>query len=393
MHKHSFEDKPILVFWETTKACLLACKHCRAKAITTPLPGELSTEEGYKLIDMVAAFGSPPPLLVLTGGDPLMRKDIWDLISYAKSKGLRVAVAPAVTKLLNETTVSRMAEEGVNAISISLDSGVPEVHDGIRGVKGTWEQTVKAIRLIIDYGIRVQVNTLISRETIPTLPETIKLLLDLEVPVMEAFYIVPVGRASMEMMPSPREFEDVSHYLVEVTRYGLIIRTTEGPMFRRAAIQRRTLVKEGYNPDEVLELGPLYKALMEKTKRILGEPGDKYHVSTAGTRDGKGIIFVAYDGGVSPSGFMPYSLGSIREKSLVDIYRNHPLLKEIRAARFHGRCGVCEFRDICGGSRARAFNVYGDPLAEDPACPYTPRSFLNLARRLGLDVSREPLVV
>ncbi len=389
MRGFDFNLKPVLVFWEATKACLLVCKHCRAKAIREPLPGELSTEEAMKLIDMVAGFGGPPyPILVFTGGDPLMRRDIWELIAYAKERGLRVGLAPAVTRLLDEKAISRIAELGVDAVSISIDSGVPDVHDGLRGVKGTWERSVWAVKTLMDYGVRVQVNTLVCRETIPTLPETVKLLVDLGVRVMEAFYVVPVGRADLSMMPSPEVFEDVSHFLVEATRYGLTIRTTEGPMFRRVAVERTTLHGAGYDPDELLKPGKLYHELVAKLRRLLGEPGDRYHTHTMGTRDGKGIIFVAYNGDVSPSGFMPYPLGNVRRESLVDIYREHPLLKEIREARFHGRCGRCEFRDLCGGSRARAYTVYGDPLAEDPACPYKPGTFTRLLDELGLKPPR-----
>ncbi len=386
------ESKPLLVFWETTKSCLLACRHCRAEAITRPLPGELTTEEGYKLIDDVASFGKPSPILVFTGGDPLMRRDIWDLVSYATRRGIRVAMAPAVTKLLDEEAAENMKRYGVRAVSISLDSGVPEIHDGIRGIRGTWRRTVEAIKMLLSKGIRVQVNMLVSRDTAETIPETIKLILDLGVPVLEAFYIVPVGRAAEEMMLSPQEFEDVSHLLYEASKYGLVVRTTEGPMFRRVSLERMTLERNGYNPDEVLRTGPLYAKLIEKMRRILGEPVGEARASTTGTRDGKGIIFVAYNGDVYPSGFMPYSLGNVKEDSLVRIYREHPLLKRIRRAEFHGRCGACEFRDICGGSRARAYMVTGDPLGEDPACPYRPGEFTETARRLGIDTENLPIL-
>lgn len=386
------ESKPLLVFWETTKACMLACKHCRAEAITRPLPGELTTEEGMKLIDDVAGFGKPSPILVFTGGDPLMRRDIWDLVKYASSKGIRVAMAPAVTSLLDEEAAENMKRYGVRAVSISLDSGVPEVHDGIRGIKGTWEKTVEAIKMLLGKGIRVQVNMLVSRDTAETIPETIKLILDLGVPVLEAFYIVPVGRAAEEMMLSPSEFEDVSHLLYEASKYGLVVRTTEGPMFRRVSIERMALEQHGINPDEALKPGELYRRLRRKMVSLLGEPEGAARASTTGTRDGKGIIFVAYNGDVYPSGFMPYSLGNVKKESLVDIYRGHPLLKKIRRAEFHGRCGACEFRDVCGGSRARAYMVTGDPLGEDPACPYQPGSFTRLAESLGIDTSKLPIL-
>lgn len=384
-----FNKRPLLVFWEATKACMLACRHCRAEAIRRALPGELATEEGLDLIDQVAEFGvSPPPILVFTGGDPLMRRDLWQLLEYAKSKGLRVALAPAVTPALTEDVIAKIADAGVDAVSVSLDSGVAEVHDSIRGVKGTWERSIWAIREFIDYGVRVQVNTLVSRDTVETLPETVKLLVDLGVSVLEAFYIVPVGRAAQEMMLSPQEFEDVGHLLYQASKYGLVVRTTEGPSFRRISLTRMLLEKRGYDAEKLLGVGPLYRSLREKLEKLLGPPKGSPRISTVGTRDGKGIIFVAYNGDVSPSGFMPYRLGNVRRESLVKIYRENPLLKKIRAAEFRGRCGVCEFRDICGGSRARAYMVYGDPLAEDPACPYKPGTFTQLAEKLGIDIGK-----
>ncbi len=385
-----YDEKPLLVFWETTKACLLACKHCRARAIREPLPGELTTEEGKRLIEMVAEFGKPYPILIFTGGDPLMRRDIWELIGYAKSLGLRVGLAPSVTPLLNDENIKRIKEVGVDAVSISLDAPVPEVHDSIRGYPGIWKRTVEVIRRFVEEGVRVQVNTVVMRDTVEHLADMVPLLLELGVNTWEVFYLVPVGRAQMGQMLTPQEFEDVSHFLYEASKYGILVRTTEGPMFRRVSWVRRALEEKGLDPDEVLKPGPLYKRLVSRLRERLGEPRGKPLAQTVGTRDGKGIIFIGYDGRVYPSGFMEYHIGNIREKSLVELYRNHPLLKKIRAAEFKGRCGVCEFRDICGGSRARAYHVTGDPLGEDPACPYQPGEYTRLAEKLGLPL-RPPL--
>ncbi len=385
-----YDEKPLLVFWETTKACLLACKHCRAKAIREPLPGELTTEEGKRLIEMVAEFGKPYPILIFTGGDPLMRRDIWELIAYAKSLGLRVGLAPSVTPLLTEEAIKRIKSVDVDAVSISLDSPVPEVHDSIRGYPGIWKRTVEVIRRFVEEGVRVQVNTVVMRDTVMHLADMVPLLLDLGVHTWEVFYLVPVGRAQEEQMLSPQEFEDVSHFLYEASKYGILVRTTEGPMFRRVSWIRRALEEKGIDPDEVLKPGPLYGKLVSRLRERLGEPRGKPMAQTVGTRDGKGIVFVGYDGRVYPSGFMEFHVGNIREKSLVELYREHPLLKRIRAAEFKGRCGLCEFRDICGGSRARAYHVTGDPLGEDPACPYKPGEYTRLAEKLGLPL-RPPL--
>ncbi len=383
-----FEEKPLLVFWETTKACMLACKHCRASAILKPLPGELSHKEGMRLLEDLAGFGKPLPILVFTGGDPLMRSDIWQLVDRAKELGFRVAMAPAVTPKLTREVVKQMVDHGVDGVSISLDGARPETHDGIRGIPGVYERTLEVIRWMLDEGLRVQVNTAVMRDNVDELADMVKLLLDLGVGVWEVFYLIPVGRAQRELDLTPEEWEDVSSFLYEASKYGLVVRTTEGPMFRRVAITRRLLELNGVDPDEVLNPGPLYRKLVSRLRSLLGEPGSKPLASTTGTRDGKGILFIAYDGMVYPSGFMTYPLGNVRTSNIVKLYREHPVLKKIRRAEFHGRCGVCEFRDICGGSRARAYILTGDPLGEDPACPYQPGEFTRLMGKYGLSIER-----
>jgi radical SAM protein len=388
MHREwPFDLKPLLVFWETTKACKLSCKHCRASAITEPLPGELSHEEALKLIDDLAGFGRPLPILVFTGGDPLMRKDIWELISYAKGKGFRVALAPAVSPLLNESTIRKMVEYGVDGISISLDGAHPETHDSIRGIKGVFNKTISVVKRMIEEGLRVQINTAVMRDNVMELPEIVKLLHEINVKTWEVFYLIPVGRASKSLDLTPQEWEDVSHFLYEASKYGLLVRTTEGPMFRRIALIRRVLELKGVNPDEVLKPGPLYRQLVRKLREIMGAPFSEPLASTTGTRDGKGILFISYDGTVYPSGFMEYPLGNVRTRSIVEIYRENSVLKMIRSAQFKGRCGICEFRDLCGGSRARAYTVLGDPLGEDPACPYEPGGFTGIIKAYGIDLA------
>ncbi|NJE48489.1 TIGR04053 family radical SAM/SPASM domain-containing protein [Thermococcus sp. 9N3] len=382
-----YDRKPVLVFWETTKACQLKCKHCRAEAILQALPGELSTEEGKALIDSLTDFGRPYPILILTGGDPLMRKDVFELIEYAVEKGIRVGLAPAVTPLLTEETIERIAESGVRAVSISLDSPFPDVHDAIRGIEGTWEKTVWAIKEFLKHGLSVQVNTVVMRETVEGLPEMVRLLKDLGVEIWEVFYLVPTGRGNFESDLRPEEWEDVTHFLYEASKH-LLVRTTEGPMFRRVAIMRKALEEKGLDPDEVLKPGELYFRLKKRLVELLGKGGEA-RAQTMGTRDGKGIVFIAYNGNVYPSGFLPFSVGNVREKSLVEIYREGELMKKLRSAEFEGRCGKCEFREICGGSRARAYAYSLNPLAEDPACPYEPGSYLRLAKKFNLHLPIE----
>ena len=391
-HSIDFSARPLIVFWEATRACMLKCIHCRAEAILKPLPGELSTEEARNLIDQVASFGHPPPILVFTGGDPLARSDIWELVEYAKSRGLKVAMAPAVTPMLDYNTIKRMVDVGVDAVSISVDAGVPEVHDAIRGVQGSWRRSIKVLKMMRDYGLRVQINTVVMRTNLPTLPKLVKVMNDIGVYTWEVFYLIVVGRAGEKLDLSPAEWEDVSLFLYEVSRYGFTVRTVEGPMFRRIVLTMRLLEKYGIEPQRVITYGNLYSQLVEELRQLMGPPRGESRAQTTGTRDGHGIIFVAYNGDVYPSGFTPYPLGNVKKQHLKQIYREHPILKAIHAAKFHGRCGRCEFRKICGGSRARAYAVFRDVLGEDPACMYQPSSMSSKLREEGVEIDMESLV-
>jgi radical SAM protein len=373
LHRWPLDEKPLLVFWETTKACPLACIHCRANAITRPLPGELSHAEALDLIRQVAEFGRPYPVLVLTGGDPLMRSDLWELVEEARSLGIPVAMAPSPSRQLLEN-VDNIVREGVSAVSISIDHPDPEVHDRVRRYQGSWEAATTAVRELLRRGVSVQVNTAVMRSTVRGLPGMARLLRELGVRTWEVFYLVPVGRAGAEEDLSPAEWEDVSAFLYEVSRYGVRVRTSEGPMFRRVALLLNYASRTGAEPSGLVRTGKLYLELVGELRKLMGEPGPQALFETSGTRDGKGIIFISHDGMVYPSGFLPVPVGSVRKGRLVDIYRGSPLLRRLRAAELRGRCGACEFREVCGGSRARAFAYYGDPLAEDPACAYRPGS-------------------
>lgn len=368
-----FEEKPLLVFWETTKACPLACIHCRAEAITRPLPGELSHAEGLELVRQVAEFGRPYPILVFTGGDPLSREDIWELVDEAHSLGVPVAMAPSPSRALLDN-LDRIASGKVSAVSISIDHPSPEVHDKVRRYQGSWGAGVTAIRELIRRGVKVQVNTAVMRSTVDGLPGMVKLLKDLGVDVWEVFYLVPVGRAEAREDLTPQEWEDVSAFLYEASRYGINVRTSEGPMFRRVSLLLNYARSRNLEPSKLVKLGDLYLRLTGQLRALLGEPGEEARFETSGTRDGKGIAFISHDGMVYPSGFLPVPVGNVRRERLVDIYRRSRLMVSLREASFRGRCGSCEFKEICGGSRARAFAYSGDPLGEDPACPYVPGS-------------------
>jgi len=264
--------------------------------------------------------------------------------------------------------------EGVSAVSISIDHPDPTVHDRVRRYQGSWEAATTAVRELLRRGVSVQVNTTVMRSTVRGLPGMARLLRELGVRTWEVFYLVPVGRAGAEEDLSPAEWEDVSAFLYEVSRYGVRVRTSEGPMFRRVALLLNYASRTGAEPSGLVRTGKLYLELVDELRKLMGEPGPQALFETSGTRDGKGIIFISHDGMVYPSGFLPVPVGSVRKGRLVDIYRGSPLLRRLRAAELRGRCGACEFREVCGGSRARAFAYYGDPLAEDPACAYRPGS-------------------
>jgi AdoMet-dependent heme synthase len=353
----------MLVFWETTRACLLACRHCRASATTTPPPGELSTVEGRWLIDQVAGFGRPYPILVLTGGDCLLRPDLFELVDYAVSLGIPACLSPSVTPLLTADTIRRIAGSGVRAVSVSLDGSGPQTHDGIRGIAGHFDQTITAIRQLVAAGLTVQINTTVMAENVDELPAVAELLAQTGAHIWEVFFLVQVGRGTAATPLTPAAHEDVCHFLYDASAYGFVVRTVEAPFFRRVVTARRA----GAAP----AASARYQRLSADLTARLGSSAAQPSAHTAPTRDGKGIVFISSDGQVYPAGFLPVGLGSVRTRPLADIYRDHPLLRSIRSAEFTGQCGACEYADLCGGSRARAYAASGDPLGPDPACLYS----------------------
>ena len=356
------DQRPILVFWETTRACGLACRHCRASAIAQPLPGELTTHEAVDFLGTLRGFGVPRPVLVATGGDVLMRHDLNLLAEEAAANRLPFALAPSVTPLLTAERIEALRRHGLKIASISLDGATAETHDGVRGIPGHFEETLEAIRMLRRHGVTVQVNTVVMRDTVEELPRIAQLVRDTGAGIWELFFLIQIGRGTELAELTPAENEEVCHFLVDASRYGFIVRTVESPFFRRVVAER---AQGGLPPRRAL-----YARLAAGLRSELGEPDGPPRAQTKGTRDGRGIIFVGHDGELTPSGFLPYSLGNVRDDDIVEVYRDHPLLRSIRSASFSGRCGVCAFRDLCGGSRARAFAASGDPLGEDPACPF-----------------------
>jgi len=353
-----FSQRPVLVFWETTKACLLACQHCRARAQHEPLPGELTTVEGERLLADVAAFGHPAPVVVLTGGDLLMRPDIFHLLEVARALDLRVAVSPSATNLVDERVMERFAAHGVHSLSLSLDGPQP-VHDLIRGIPGTYARTLAALRWSKAAGLTTQINTVVMRSTVEHLPEVVSLLRREQVRVWEVFFLIATGRALASEYLTPDEWADVADFLLDVTGYGFLVRAIEGPFIRRALLERQ----EGIRTP-----GELYQRLSADLQLREGQPIRPPQMARIGTLDGDGIVFVTHDGWITPGGFLPVRLGHVRHNRIADVYRSHAVLRDIRQRALHGPCGTCRFTDLCGGSRARSFAYNGDPLGSDPAC-------------------------
>lgn len=373
---HDTADRPFIVIWEVTRACALACLHCRADAILRRDPRELTTAEGFRLLEQLASFGTPRPLVVLTGGDPFERPDLTDLVAHGTSLGLSMALAPSVTPRLDREILTRLRDAGAKAVSVSLDGATAATHDAFRGVDGVFDATTTAIATIRDLGLRLQVNTTVSAGTVEELPAVLRRVLDAGASLWSLFFLVPTGRGRLLKALSAEEQEDVLHWLHDIGDL-VAVKATEAAHFRRLALQRAAAVEAGRDLDEAFPPGPLRLRLREATAEALGD-ADRQRRSPRAPTDvnaGRGFAFVDHVGDVYPSGFLPLRAGSVREDDFPTLYRSTRLLQDLREpTRFGGRCGVCEYQDVCGGSRAQAYAATGDPLAEDPTCPYVPEA-------------------
>jgi radical SAM protein len=366
--------RPFIVIWEVTQACPLACRHCRAEARPARHPGELATSEGYDLLAQVAGFGPPPPLLVLTGGDPFQRPDLFGLVRRGAELGLPVAVSLSGAPALTAASLARLRDAGARAISLSLDGSTAGIHDAFRATDGVYRQTMAAWRAARDLGLRVQINTTVTGHNLTDLPEIVHLVHELGALTWSAFLLVPTGRGR-ELAPlDPCQVEDVLNFVYDAGEF-VPAKTTEAPHFRRVVIQRDILRRHDADHVAALGLGPLYTALRQRLAGS-GLTARRARRPPMNVNAGRGFLFVSHRGMVYPSGFLPMAAGDVRRRPLRDVYRASPLLALLRdAGRLAGRCGACEFREVCGGSRSRAFAMTRDPFAEDPWCGYQPGSF------------------
>jgi AdoMet-dependent heme synthase len=368
--RHDPDEQPFIVIWEVTRACGLVCEHCRADAIRDRHPAELTTAEGRRLLDELASFGPPRPLVVLTGGDPFERDDLEELVAYGTAQGLHLSLSPSVTPRLTSPTLARLRDAGAKAVSLSLDGATAATHDGFRGVDGVYDATLDAARTIRGLGLRLQLNTTVTKRTVAELPEVLRQAIDLDASLWSVFFLVPTGRGGSLDALDAHETEDVLHWLHDASRL-VAIKTTEAPQFRRVVLQRRR-----GDLDASPARGPLSEELRDASADLLTGGPTSVRRSPRPPLDvnaGKGFVFVDHLGSVYPSGFLPLPAGSVRHTPITELYRRAPLLRQLRDPdRFGGRCGRCEFREVCGGSRSRAYATTGDPLAEDPTCSYEP---------------------
>jgi len=376
--RYDLNERPFLVIWETTQACDLACRHCRAEAKPEQDPLALSFDEGCRLIDQVESFGKPRPLFILTGGDPFKRTDLFELVSYATSKGLPVAVSPSGTPLLTATNLQRLKEAGARAISLSIDGSTPELHDEFRQVSGSFEWTLNGWRAARAIGFKLQINTTVTRYNLFDLPNIFALVRDIGAMTWSVFFLVPTGRAQAEDEISPYDYEAVMNFLYDASKF-IGVKTTEGHHFKRVVLQRRILEASGLPVENYLPLNETYYRLKEKLEALTrGSPAPADHIrrTPMHVNSAEGFVFISHRGEVFPSGYLPISAGNIRQTSLVEIYRHSPLFQALRdKSRLKGRCGRCEFKKVCGGSRSRAYAMTGDVLAEEPFCVYEPGTF------------------
>ncbi|MBI4233345.1 MAG: radical SAM protein [Chloroflexi bacterium] len=337
----NYAEAPVVFFWEITRACALACRHCRAEAQPKRHPLELTTQECFGVVEELARF-APKPILVISGGDPLMRPDLFDVVACSVSHGLRTSLSPSVTALVTPRNLARAYQAGVRHISFSLDGATPEVHDGFRGVKGSFERTLWAVRAAQEAGLTVKLNPSVSRWIVEQLGAVAEVVAGSGAVLWDVFFLVPTGRAQAEEMLSPEQHEAVFNWLHELSQGSPFrVKTTLGQHFRRVALQREgKRVGEGNGPS---------------------------------TNDGKGICFVSHIGEVYPSGFLPVACGNVRNGSLAEVYWTHPVFLALRdSGRLKGKCGGCAYNSVCGGCRARAYACTGDYLAAEPACLYQP---------------------
>lgn len=431
-----FNRNPFIVVWEITRACALHCVHCRAEAQHRRHPDELSTEEGKRLLDEIQSMDSP--IFVFTGGDPLIREDLFELAAYGKSIGLRVSMTPSATPRVTVDSMKKAAEIGLDRWAFSLDGSNAAIHDRFRGTSGSFDLTMRSLAYLRELGMPLQINTTVCVHNKHDLPNIANLLTEMGVVMWSVFFLVPTGRGKDDDMISPEEGEEILHWLAELgERVPFGVKTTAAPFYRRVLDQRAKAA--GQAPGEVAgrmlgvpELAtttgkhpfaaaaghsggagshgaasgghPGGSGRMGHSVAAGGQPAGHPHGmgghpgrssspfgagdgkaamrAPRGVTDGSGFVFISHTGEISPSGFLPLVCGNVREEKLSDVYRTHPVFTSIRSPELYtGKCGVCDYSRMCGGSRARAYTATGDYMGSDPACAYIPPAWRELVQQ------------
>lgn len=370
MQTADFDRAPFTIAWEVTRACAFRCVHCRADAQHQRHPDELDTQEALHLIDQIAEFGvdgTASPILIFTGGDPMMRRDLFELIAHASQKGLRCSLTPTATALPTLERLEMARQAGIRRVALSLDAPSANVHDAFRQVPGSWERTMNILGAAQQAGLSAQVNTTVSKHNLHLLQDMPRFIQAVGAVQWSVFFLVPTGRAQAAWMISPEQHEQVFHRLYDLSKTAPFdIKATAAPMYRRVAIQRRKAEAEagagtGQSAPPVTFQGAGFQY------------ADGLHRPTRGVNDGNGFLFINHVGDIQPSGFLPITAGNARRDHIVEVYRHSQIFKDLRTpSKIKGKCGVCEYREVCGGQRGRAYGVTGDYLETDPACAYTP---------------------
>ncbi|HYM12576.1 MAG TPA: radical SAM protein [Bryobacterales bacterium] len=360
--------RPRLIFWELTTGCNLRCIHCRASATELMSPEDLSYQEACGVIDQIAAYA--PFILVLSGGEPLWRPDVFDLAERARARNIRVALATNGT-LVDDAMADRIVAAGIRRVAISLDGADAATHDSFRGQAGAFQAALDGFRRLRARGMSMQVNTTVSRHNERQLPQILDLALSLGADAFHIFLLVPVGcglTIQDEQMVSAAHYEDILNWFYDRSLEGrLEMKATCAPHYFRIVRQRRAEMRRAGLPVPELP-GPQGHAA--------GRPGDGsgMNAMTRGCLAGSAVCFLSHRGDVYPCGYLPVSAGNVRETAFREIWENAPVFADLRdPGLLEGKCGVCEFRQVCLGCRARAYGITNNYLAEEPFCAYQPR--------------------
>jgi len=347
--------QPRLIAWEITGACNLKCVHCRASAVEKPLPDEFSTDEAIKLVDEITSFSSP--ILILTGGEPLVREDVYDIASYATDKGLRVVMGSNGTLITSEVA-KKLRKSGIQRVAISLESASPEIHDKFRMVPGAFEATLEGIKHLKEQKIGIQIDPTITKRNLDRIEEILDLAIDLEADALHIFLLVPTGRGKElkeEEIPA-EEYERVLNWFYDKhDKVPLHLKATCAPHYYR--IMRQRAKEEG-------------KKITQETHGL--------EAMTRGCLGGISFCFIGHAGQVQPCGYLELDCGNVRELPFKQIWEESKIFLDLRDYdKLKGKCGICEYKKVCGGCRARAYSLTGDYLGEEPYCIYEPKARLH----------------